>query len=505
MARSLLMQGALSTHPKEQRPMQNSRSWLAAVAAVAFVATGCDSDEAPDAKKVADIAASRSAETLRGVSSSMKTVSGLSTLNGLDDAMALFGAGFEGVPLPGLPAGDEGEALSALFDADEVDAQADELERFLRERVFTEANVESSEDNATVFRLKGEQICTDGREPADADCVRFVDDAQLRVRATNLGDDSLELELLIGAKRAEPLALRFLPKAVSLVVDLGGLKGAVEQLDAESAGFLPKVMVGQVELKVTKEGESHWIVSASILDALRLELALEGSTFAFSSARATPLVAFEADGQAKRARFSLDLNTTEVRLPYTGLAPSLRGKDWTVSLAGISYSVEATENQTDFVVKNLGLGDAQTHVSLGNDKLFALDLNEQSGRHFDVTLTRGADGAPLLKVQPEFDLVTRFYLAPLKADPASEIPAAYEDATYRLRLSGGAGGPSLRAAPANSATGFKGGLQVVTGELLISANDSQVVVAQGQCLVGAEPVSENDASLLSYLRQGSCE
>lgn len=485
--------------------MQNSRSWLAAIAAVAFVTAGCDSDEAPDAKKVADIAASRSAETLRGVSSSMKTVSGLSTLNGLGDAMALFGAGFEGVPLPALPVGDDGAALSSLFAAEGTDAQADELERFLRERVFTEANVESTEDNATVFRLKGEQVCTDGRERADADCVRFVDEAQLRIRATSQGDDSLELKFLIGANRAEPLALRFLPKAVSLVVDLGGLKGAVEQLDAESAGFLPKVMVGKVELKAAQEGEAHWIVSASILDALRLELALEGSTFAFSSARAEPLVAFEADAQAKRARFSLDLNTTELRLPYAGWAPALRGKDWTVSLSGISYSVEATENQTDFVVKNLGLGDAQTHVSLGNDTLFALDLNAQSGRHFDVTLTRGADGAPLLKVQPEFDLVTRFYLAPLKADPSLEIPAAYEDATYRLRLSGGSAGPSLRAAPANNATGFKGGLQMVTGELLLSANDAQVVVSQGQCLVSATPASENDASLLSYLRQGNCE
>ncbi|MFP2960488.1 hypothetical protein ACLEPN_22365 [Myxococcus sp. 1LA] len=485
--------------------MQNARSWLAAVAAVALVTTGCDPDEAPDAKKVADIAASRSAEAMRGVSKSIRTAGGLSSLNGLDEVMDQLGAGFEGVPMPVLQSGADGVALSDLFDADDTDAQADELARFLRERVFTEANIESREGNATVFRLKGEQLCSDDRPDPDEGCVRSVNDAQLRIRATSQGDDTLELELLIGANRAEPLALRFLPKDVALVVDLGGLKSALAQLDAEVAGALPTVMVGQVELKVTKESEAHWIVSGSILDALRLELALEGSTFAFSSARAAPLVAFEVDGDAKRARFALDLNTTEVRVPYLGLAPSLQGKDWTVSLAGISYAVEATENQTDFVMKDVGLGDARSHVSLGSDTLFSLDLNEQSGRHFDLTLTRGADGAPLVKVQPEFDLVTRFYLAPLKADPASEIPAAYEDATYRLRLSGGAGGPSLRAAPANASTGFKGGLQVVTGELLLSANDSQVVVSQGQCLVGAAPASGEDDSLLAFLRQGSCE
>ncbi|ATB46588.1 hypothetical protein [Corallococcus macrosporus] len=485
--------------------MQNARSWLAAVAAVALVTTGCDPDEAPDAKKVADIAAGRSAEAMRGVSKSMRTASGLSSLNGLGEAMARFGAGFEGVPMPVLPTGEDGAALADMFDAEDTDAQAGELERFLRERVFTEANIESTEGGATVFRLKGEQLCTDGREPADADCVRAVDEAQLRIRATSEGDDTLELELLIGANRAEPLALRFLPKDVALVVDLGGLKSAVAGLDAEVAGALPAVMVGQVELKVTKESEAHWIVSGSILEALRLELAMEGSTFAFSSARAAPLVAFAVDGDAKRARFELDLNTTEVRVPYVGPAPALQGKDWTVSLSGISYAVEATENQTDFVMGNLGLGDATSHVKLGNDTLFSLDLNEQSGRHFDLTLTRGADGAPLLKVQPEFDLVTHFYLAPLMADAASEIPAAYADATYRLRLSGGAGGPSLRAAPANASTGFKGGLQVVTGELLLSAHDTQVTVSQGQCLVGAEPATGEEGSLLAYLRQGSCE
>ncbi|MCE9666374.1 hypothetical protein LY474_00995 [Myxococcus stipitatus] len=484
--------------------MRNTRSWLAAVAALAVVATGCDNDDAPDAKKVADVAARRSAEAMRGVSASMRTASGLSSLKGLEDALARFGAGFEGVPLPQLPAGQEGATLEGVFDEEETDVQAERLEKYLRERVFTEANVESTDGNSTLFRLAGEQVCTDGWGTADAGCVRFVDESQLRIRATSLGDDSLELELLIGAKRADPLALRFLPKDVSVVVDLGGLKGAAEQLDPQMAALLPSVMTGQVELKVTKAGEAHWVVSGSVLEALRLELPLEGGTFAFSAARAAPLVELETDGGANRARFALDLSTTEVRVPYTGQVSALRGKDWTVSLSGLSYSVDVTEGQKDFSVTHVGLGAGQSYVGLGADKLVTLDLNAQSGRHFDLTLTQDADGLPLVKVQPGFDLLTRFYLAPLQADPSLEIPAAYADATYRVRLSGGEGGPSLRAAPANEATGFQGGLEVVTGELQLSAGDAQVVVSAGQCLVAGASIPE-ESSLLSYLRQGSCE
>ncbi|WP_254614691.1 MULTISPECIES: hypothetical protein [unclassified Myxococcus] len=487
--------------------MRNARSWLAGVAVFALVATGCDSENPPDAQKVADVTASRSAEMVRGVSASVRTMNGLPAVDSLEEALSVFSAGFDGVPLPALPSQEDEEGGSALPDfSDEAktNAQSARLEKYLRERVFIAEHVESTEGDSTIFLLKGEKVCTDGSVLPDADCVKFVNQSELRVRATTLDDDGLELTFLIGSKRAQPVSLRFLPKATSLVVDLGGVKSAVQQLDAEAAAALPTVMVGQVELKVTKAGEQHWIVSGSILQALRLELTGEDGTIAISSERAAPLVELEADGAAKRARFLLDLNTTEVRLPYAGLAPALRGKDWTVSLAGLSFTLEATENQKDFTVGHVGLGDAQSFLSLGADKLFTLDLNSQSGRHFDLTLSRGDDGLPLVRVQPEVDLVARFFLAPLKADAEMEVPSAYEEATYRVRLTGGTGGPSLRPVRANAATGFKGGVQVVTGELSLTVGDSSVTVGAGQCLVSREN-SSGGGSLVDYLQAGGCQ
>ncbi|MCP3166424.1 hypothetical protein [Myxococcus qinghaiensis] len=488
--------------------MRNARSWLAGVAVFALVATGCDSENPPDAQKVADVTASRSAEMVRGVSASVRTMNGLPAVDSLEEALSVFSAGFEGVPLPALPSEEaeeeDGSSLPDFSNEAETNAQAERLEKYLRERVFTAEHVESTEGDSTVFLLKGENVCTDGSQAADTDCVKFVNQSELRIRATTLDDDGLELTFLIGSKKAQPMSLRFLPKVIALVVDLGGVKSAVQQLDAEAAAALPTVMVGQVELKVTKEGAQHWIVSGSILQALRLELTDEDGTLAISSARAVPLVELEADGVAKRARFLLDLNTTEVSLPYSGVAPALRGKNWTASLSGLSFTLEATENQKDFTVGHVGLGDAQSFLSLGADKLFTLDLNSQSGRHFDLNLSRGDDGLPLVRVQPEVDLVARFFLAPLKADSEMEVPSAYEEATYRVRFTGGTGGPSLRPVRANTTTGFKGGLQVVTGELSLTAGTSSVAVSAGQCLVGRE-TSSGGGSLLDYLQAGSCQ
>lgn len=214
--------------------MWNSRPWLAAVAAFAFVSAGCDNEEPIDARKVADVAATRSAQMLKGVSASMRTTSNLSSLNGLSGALSSLGAGFEGVPVPAFPVGAEG---TSLFAPETTDAQADQLARYLRERIFTEANVESSDGNTLLFRLKGSEVCTDGTERPDEGCVQAVDAAELRIRATNLGNDSLELELLIGPNRVEPMSLRFLPKVASFVVDLGGLKGAVAQLASGMEAF----------------------------------------------------------------------------------------------------------------------------------------------------------------------------------------------------------------------------------------------------------------------------
>jgi hypothetical protein len=86
----------------------------------------------------------------------------------------------------------------------------------------------------------------------------------------------------------------------------------------------------------------------------------------------------------------------------------------------------------------------------------------------------------------------------------AEVPSFYEDQTYRVRLSGG-GSPSLRPVEANTATGFPGGLQVVSGELSLQGKDAAVTVPAGKCLVGKEVAAEGSHPLLGHFESRDCQ
>jgi hypothetical protein len=174
-----------------------------------------------------------------------------------------------------------------------------------------------------------------------------------------------------------------------------------------------------------------------------------------------------------------------------------------VSLSGMSFAFSAQEGQDDFVIAHVGLGQAQSYVSLDGTKIFTADLNALSGRHFDLNLSKGTDGLPLVRVLPEFDLATKFFLAPLKADPAAEVPSYYEDQSYRVRLHG-SDAPAIRPVAANTAMNFPGGLQVVSGELKLEGSNAEVIVPEGKCLVSRATRPEASHPLLGHFETRDC-
>ena len=240
-----------------------------------------------------------------------------------------------------------------------------------------------------------------------------------------------------------------------------------------------------------------------ILNAIQIEMDQNGATHTFTTARAVPLSELRMDAKAKRVSFELNLGTTEYRGPYGGTSP-LAAKPVVYSLSGLSFAFSAEEGRNDFVIAHVGLGDAQSYMSVDGTKVFTADLNPFSNRHFDLNLSKGADGLPTMRVMPEFDLATKFFLSPLKADPMAVVPSFYEDQSYRVRLSGGTA-PSVRPVQANSTTGFPGGLQVVSGELKLEGGSSAVTVPAGKCLVGKEVAAEGSHPLLGHFESRDCQ
>jgi hypothetical protein len=487
-----------------------TKFWLAGTLMLAVGGIGCS--DAPSAKEVSDTTASKTGDMIRAASASARAMNQLSSLESLNSAAAILQKSFGAVPITGSPTTctePDGDCSWSMptnpvpADPAASDEQARQLEKYLRERIFTEENVEGTEGDSTIFRIGGDDVCAVGNAAPAAGCVQAVDQLELRIRATSTDDDGLDLGFQLGANRDEPLVLSFGKKTAAVIVDLGESKDAIKVLSPEAAQELPRVMVGRVELRLTENGQEDITLSTGILDAVRFEVDEEDGVISFSSAKSNPLTTLRADGKNKRLDFALNLGTTEFSAPYGGTS-SLSGQKSTYSLSGLSFEFSAQEGKDDFVIAHIGLGDAQSYVSVGNTKIFTADLNMLSNRHFDLNLSQGADGLPLVRVLPEFDLAAKFFLAPLKADPMAEVPSFYEDASYRVRLSGG-GAPSFRPVEANTTTGFPGGLQVVSGELSLQGDGASVTVPAGKCLVGKEAAAEGSHPLLGHFETRDCQ
>ena len=486
-----------------------TKFWLTGTVMLALGGVGCS--DAPEAKEVSETTAKRTTEMIRAASTSARVMSEMSSLESMGETSALLQKTFGAVPLMGSPSTPctDPEGCDSMPirpvppDPTEADAQAALLEKYLKERIFIEENVEATEGDSTIFRIQGDDLCTTGEYPADPGCVEAVDKLELRIRATRTDKDGLDLGFQFGAKRDEPVVLSFGEKTMAVVVDLGETKETVQFLMPEASGQLPRVMAGRVELRLTENGAQDVTFSTGILDAIRIEVDGQRGTHSFSTAKATPLSELRMDANARRLSFDLNLGTTEYKGPYGGTS-ALSGQQQVYSLSGLSFAFSAEEGQNDFVIAHVGLGEAQSYMSLNGTKLVTADLNALSGRHFDLNLSRGADGLPLVRVLPEFDLVTKFFLAPLKEDPMAEVPSFYEDETYRVRLSGG-GSPGIRPVEANTATGFPGGLQVVSGELSLQGKDAAVTVPAGKCLVGKEVAAEGSHPLLGHFEARDCQ
>jgi hypothetical protein len=195
--------------------------------------------------------------------------------------------------------------------------------------------------------------------------------------------------------------------------------------------------------------------------------------------------------------------------PYRNLnASGVLGQRYTVRLGGASYELTAREGQTEALISHLGLGEVQTQVTVDDTVLFTADLNPEAGRHFDLTITKELDGQPLLTVSPSYDLTAMFHLLPLKLDGLTTVPSFYEDETYRVLLSPGAGdtAPQLKPVPADDA-GFPGGLRVVRGTLSLTTDlpgVSGITVAEGECLADRDVIDGGDHPLLGHFRTIPC-
>lgn len=378
--------------------------------------------------------------------------------------------------------------------------QGHALADFLKQHVFTAANHEGE----GVYRLRGADFCPNGPSGApEADCVKNFDALELRVRALAF-DDRIELTLLIGPARSEPVTFTLRETQLSLSLNLGEAKVAIQHIAKVSGQTLelPAVLEGVVSASLTRNAAQDFTLAFSIDRSLKVQgqLPEQKGPYALTLEARTPVFSVRANGPAKTLAATLDVGAFTAQAPWASLNDQSHATGTlAVDVKGLTAAVALSDGDTQVRFTNLSLGGGTSTISLGATALVSATLNPASNGRFSLTIAQPAAGKPTLTLDPGLDLAVAFDLRPLQA-AGDDVDSRFVHDTYRAQLTGAA--PS--AQPVDETATFPGGLAIRTGSLAISCDTQTVTVPAGQCLVGNDPVTPGENALVGKLAAQAC-
>ncbi|MBN1961946.1 MAG: hypothetical protein JW841_13455 [Deltaproteobacteria bacterium] len=393
---------------------------------------------------------------------------------------------------------------SALDEVSSVDTEEDiaaDINDFLQQYIFTDDNLESSDENSATLLIKGTSIC----ETEDSECISSFTEAQIRIKATLTDNDGVNFDLMIGSSRTNPISIEATPKSIAVQLDLAAFKNAYQQIAAitgDDVSDMPEVLQGILRAKLVINGEQDISLTGSIIKALQLKTnETEGAT-GLSLAAADPLIAMDLQGLTSTMEIALNAGSGSFYAPYSSLDEESTITDsFSINFAGASFNV-SLQPETDLVITNVSIGKGPLTLTLGAKTLLSLLLNPSSDYTFDVAIKATEANDAVLTFTPELNVILDydFVNTPFE-DPYAEVAMAE---TYEIDISGN-GSATIQSVP-EDATGFDGGIKVVSGTLNLSAasDQSSVQVSQGQCLVSVDSEPEAGAPLTAYVQAASC-
>lgn len=365
-------------------------------------------------------------EVLSTSGSALTSLSSTEAFSALGNALDAMNSAFAGVPSMAPTTGGSEPAPSPVFasprlfwsaiappsryqrqamtdgeSGDDLEAAARAIGEWLETEVFIEANLEEATDTMAIFRVPPSAVC-----PTEAECVASCFDTacaascasdvqactevitkiQLRIRATLVDPDGVDLALMIGPSRFIPFELQLRPDSIATEIDLAAIKSSVVFIATElggSAADVPETFEGRLRFAIIVHGEEDVELTFAILQTVRI--ADDGTSI--SAAASNPLASLRGDGIAKTLTLLLDAGALDVTVPYSEVTGNpLSAGTFSVHIDGASYLAELAEGSNVLTVENIGIGDATTTVKKDDIVLFALDLNADAGRRFTMTI-----------------------------------------------------------------------------------------------------------------------
>lgn len=353
----------------------------------------------------------------------------------------------------------------------DLTTNAKELERWFAEHVFVAANIEAGAPGAdathVVFRLQPASVCTRtkdeaGTETLDADCVKQLTQVPVRLTVSEPVAGDLDIAVTVGS--THPLDVALHHDGVAGTVSLGEAKAANDAMQAAlghpADPNFPSVFAGKVKAALTRNGPEDYTLALSVVEAVEIGNKPAGDPKHFDvKFGVRPNVAtLQLKGTEKTALASLDLGAVDAEAaldllfgrpdeetctsnadpskppdcqtvhhdPRTGLL--------TGHLAGVSAAGLLTATDEAVHLTGVGLGNETSWVKFNGTTLFALDLNAQAGRRFDLTVVDAPNG-PKYSVSPSLTVGLVHNLKPLVAQ-FPDLPNWALDGTAGLVFDG---------------------------------------------------------------------
>jgi len=399
--------------------------------------------------------------------------------------------------------GVEGARKSLKAMSTDIDKAVADVVEAIKTKILVEKNIESQTDTSITYKLPNDVLCD---MAGDTACAMDAAKTEPRVRVTSPKEGDVDLAVLLTSSKTEVAVFHVYKDRLGVSANLGNFYKVAKEI--EPAGDIKDVtkMEGVVSVDLVRNSDKNYSALFQVEKSIVVAASDNGKPLNVQLDASNKTWELRLDGVAKNITAAVNLGALSVQAPLEDLGDivdsmpimnNIKATDaMKFVLGGLNGSL-TFDGKTD-VLKfvGLGLGSKATSVDVNGKRVFSLDVNPNSNRRFDLTLSMADTKTPVLAFAPEFESVFGFQFDAIK-DRFQDLPDFLLNDTLTFKLGNN---PSVRV--------LDNGLEVITGNMKLSSKahpESNISVNAGMCLIEDTTPSTTGNEFLSGLEAGACQ
>ncbi len=301
--------------------------------------------------------------------------------------------------------------------------------------------VESEEGCVVTLRIPPEQVCSDETDDGASEPPSCIwDNVPLRIALWSPQPGDIYAELLVGDELLNPIDARVFVGELAVIVDGPDTIQAVRNL-ADGDVDLPERVEGVIEASLRQEGEGSYRFELAFREAFAFAFTLQDlfsipaheRTMSGGIEAACPAVSVGFNSQSTVLDLLVDFGSIFLDAPHEIFADECeREKEdedgscvcknelsevvdcedlghTVFTVSGINLASVLSGDDDSFELTEFGLGDDTSTVVHNDTLVWAMDINPETGRSFDLDLTMAEDVWDV-EVHPGVDFQAELHL-----------------------------------------------------------------------------------------------